>query len=78
MQRILFLQVLKFSEIVVLVEVYLSMETTPSDFDDIVAEKFRIMTEQALFEKYLMYLNEMNNELVFSGIGHEQNNFVIV
>lgn len=78
MQRILFLQVLKFSEIVVLVEVHLSMETTPSDFDDIVAEKFRIMTEQALFEKYLMYLNEMNNELVFSGIGHEQNNFVIV
>ena len=46
---------------------YFSLETTPSDIDDIVAEKLRIMTEHALFEIYVSYSNEMNNDLVFSG-----------
>ena len=48
-------------------EMYFSLETTPSDIDDVVAGKLRFMTEHALLQKYLLYLNEMNDDLVFSG-----------
>ena len=44
-----------------------SIETTPSEFDDVDAEKFKMMTERELFNIYVSYLSEMNADLVFSG-----------
>ena len=48
-------------------EVCFSLESTPSDFDDEVSERFKMMTEHELFDKYLAYLNEMDLDLVFVG-----------
>ena len=43
------------------------MASTPSDFDETLADRFRVMTEKELFKKYITTLNKMNEDLVFEG-----------
>ena len=44
-----------------------SMASTPSDFDETLADRFRVMTEKELFKQYITNLNKMNDDLVFDG-----------
>ena len=51
----------------VMIYSFLSMESTPSDFDESTSERFRVMTEKELLQEYISLLNKMNDDLVFGG-----------
>ena len=55
-----------FIDYVKIIHFIFSISTTPSEFDEILAQKFRSKTEKQLLDAIFDYLDEMNLDLVFS------------